>query len=171
MKVVINSCYGGFSLSPKAEKRYLELQGKEAYFFKNKYNDNGDREDYIPIDVDDENIGLFHTCFTIPNPKEYLGIAPYDEREKFMVNGELDREAYNKACEEFNEKYREVNFYSSRDIERNDPLLVQVVEELGEEANGSCAELKVIEIPDDVSWHVEEYDGYEHIAEDHRTWG
>lgn len=30
--------------------------------------------------------------------------------------------------------------------------------------------LAIVEIPDDVKWHVDEYDGNEHIAEDHRTW-
>ena len=39
MKLVINSCYGGFHLSPKALKRYLELKGKNAYFI-NKQNIN-----------------------------------------------------------------------------------------------------------------------------------
>ena len=58
-----------------------------------------------------------------------------------------------------------------RHIERNDPMLVKVVEEMGDGAWGECAKLKVIEIPDDVKWHVDEYDGMEHIAEDHRTWG
>jgi hypothetical protein len=28
----------------------------------------------------------------------------------------------------------------------------------------------VIEIPDDVEWEVEEYDGLEWVAEKHRTW-
>ena len=56
------------------------------------------------------------------------------------------------------------------DIPRNDPILVQVVEELGKEANDMCAYLEVIEIPDDVNWYIEEYDGLEHIAEVHRTW-
>ena len=56
-------------------------------------------------------------------------------------------------------------------IKRNDPILVEVVEQLGEAANGDYAELKVIEIPDDVQWTVEEYDGAEWIAEKHRTWG
>ena len=32
-EVVINSCYGGFGLSPKAIKRYLELKGKECFFY------------------------------------------------------------------------------------------------------------------------------------------
>ena len=56
------------------------------------------------------------------------------------------------------------------DIERDNPLLVQVVRDLGVKANGPFAELKIVDIPDDVAWHVDGYDGIEHIAEDHRTW-
>ena len=56
------------------------------------------------------------------------------------------------------------------DIQRDDPELVRVVEALGEEANGECAQLKVIQIPEDVAWEIKEYDGSEHVAEKHRTW-
>lgn len=56
------------------------------------------------------------------------------------------------------------------DIERDDPVLVQVVEELGFEASDLFSELKVVEIPDDVDWIIQEYDGEEWIAEKHRTW-
>ena len=59
---------------------------------------------------------------------------------------------------------------SEREIPRDDPALVQVVEELGAEASGWCADLEVAEIPDGVAWQIEEYDGYEHVAEKHRTW-
>jgi hypothetical protein len=59
---------------------------------------------------------------------------------------------------------------SEYEIPRNDPALVQVVEEMGARANGRCAELKVVEIPDGVQWTISEYDGNEHIAEVHRTW-
>ena len=55
-------------------------------------------------------------------------------------------------------------------IPRDDKQLVQVVKELGEEADGEYATLKVVKIPDNVEWVVKEYDGYEHIAEKHRTW-
>lgn len=54
---------------------------------------------------------------------------------------------------------------------RTDHDLVRVVEELGENANGIFAKLRVIEIPDDVEFHIEEYDGAESIDENHRTWG
>ena len=89
MKVVINTCFGGFSLS------------KEAY--------------------------------------EYLGI-PWD--------------GYGFA---FND-------------DRTNPKLVECVKTLKEKANGRCSELKVVNIPDDVRWEIEDYDGCEWVSECHRTW-
>jgi len=59
---------------------------------------------------------------------------------------------------------------SQYEIARDDPLLVQVVEEMGDKSFGQCAELKVVELPDGVAWEIAEYDGNEHIAESHRTW-
>ena len=56
------------------------------------------------------------------------------------------------------------------DIKRNNPILVEIVEQLGESADGGHAELKVVEIPDDVQWQIEEYDGNEWVAETHRKW-
>lgn len=64
----------------------------------------------------------------------------------------------------------EENFWSEYGIARDDPALVKLVEQMGEAAGSVYAELKVVEIPDDVKWHICEYDGFEHIAEDHRTW-
>lgn len=56
------------------------------------------------------------------------------------------------------------------DDDRSNPLLVEVVEKLGDSASGDLSSLEVIEIPDDVEWQIEEYDGAEWIAEKHRTW-
>ena len=56
------------------------------------------------------------------------------------------------------------------EMARDDPDLVEIVEQLGQKANGNFAQLKIVEIPDGVSWYVSEYDGLEHIAERHRTW-
>jgi len=53
---------------------------------------------------------------------------------------------------------------------RNDPILIEVVEALGEDAWGSYSELKVVEIPDEVDWEIVDYDGMEHVAERHRIW-
>lgn len=60
-------------------------------------------------------------------------------------------------------------WYSS-DISRDDPVLVSVVRELGDKANGDFAELKIVEIPANVNWQIDEYDGREWVAEAHRTW-
>lgn len=74
-----------------------------------------------------------------------------------------ERQAYNMMYDK-----QTVDCYK---IDRADPVLVQVVEELGEDAKGRFADLKVIEIPDDVEWTIEEYDGWESIHEKHRVWG
>lgn len=55
-------------------------------------------------------------------------------------------------------------------IERNDPKLVAVVEELGEAANGDYAKLRIVEIPEGVDWEIDNYDGQETVRERHRSW-
>ena len=53
----------------------------------------------------------------------------------------------------------------SYDVERNDPKLVQIVEELGEEASSGYAELRVVEIPDEATdFDISEYDGFETVV-------
>jgi hypothetical protein len=53
---------------------------------------------------------------------------------------------------------------------RSHPLIVQVVEELGDKANGRCARLRVVEIPDGVDFEIDEYDGMEKVRETSRSW-
>jgi hypothetical protein len=48
--------------------------------------------------------------------------------------------------------------------------LVQMIEEDAVLYSGSSASLRVVEVPDDVEWHIHDYDGREHVAENHRTW-
>ena len=86
MKIVINKCYGGFSLS------------KEAY--------------------------------------KFLG---------------LEWDGYGYA-------------YDRGDNTRHNEKLIACVEALGEKASGDCANLGVVEIPDNATdWRIDEYDGYESI--------
>ena len=55
--------------------------------------------------------------------------------------------------------------------ERNDKRLIHTIEALGtKKASGKCANIKIVEIPDDVKFTVEEYDGSEWVAEVHHTW-
>ena len=53
---------------------------------------------------------------------------------------------------------------------RSHPKLVEVVEALGEKANGRFASLKIVEVPARVVVWLQDYDGREHLAEEHRTW-
>jgi hypothetical protein len=142
MKVVINACYGGFSLSKEGCQRYFDIKGQQVW---------------IEDDTKFKSMGLF-TVWMIP-PEQRLESK---EGEEFYKMSTPDRIAYNKQYAE--------QTWCARDIDRHDTILVQVVEEDSAMASGRCAELKVVEVPDDVEYQIEEYDGLEHVAEKHRTW-
>lgn len=61
------------------------------------------------------------------------------------------------------DEVKDGNYFHVNYIERNDPALVEVVNELGKKADGYCAKLKIVEIPDDFKWTIEGYDGREWI--------
>lgn len=142
MKVVINRCHGGFGLSEKAILRYLEIQGKQVW---------------VEQDAKYGSLGITH-YYLVP-PEQRIEDATGDTWYAMSME----------QRQEHNRLWSEQNFYD-RDIARDDPVLVQVVQELGEDANGRYAELAIVEIPDDVEWQIEEYDGAEWVAEVHRTW-
>ncbi|HEX7909932.1 MAG TPA: hypothetical protein VF534_17830 [Paraburkholderia sp.] len=128
MKIVINACYGGFSISKKAAEFMAERGSERA---------RRELEEHAkPLDPDDR--------------FDAISIK-YGKERTFHGYGYVDG---------LEGRY-----------ERDDPLLVAAVETLGEEAGGSYTNLKIVEIPDDVEWEIDEYDGFEHIAEKHRTWG
>ena len=155
MKIVINKCYGGFSLSKAATRRMAELEGRPCYFFK---TESSNLNKYVPIGENDPE-SLFWLAFDIPNPNEVLidqsnwASMPQEQREsanRLHRKHQLENRPENRTC----------------------PRLIQVVEELGcEAASGKLAKLAIVEIPDGVEWEIDEYDGIERIAEVHRTWG
>lgn len=54
---------------------------------------------------------------------------------------------------------------------RADKRLIDAIESIGlEESGGDLSELKIVEIPDDVNWKIEGYDGCEWVSEFPRTW-
>ena len=133
MKLVINSCYGGFHLSPKALKRYLELKGKNAYFYKQtKYKYKDGIDEFTRIDnINAIKSDLFIDCTTID---------------------------YGKVTNTYPSSP-----FADCPITRNDKHLVQVVEELGEEANTTVSRLTIVEIENGRWYKIDEYDGYESI--------
>lgn len=151
MKIVINTCFGGFSLSGAALRRIAELQGRECYFFNYQIRESR----YIPI-TEDANATLGFTAFDIPNPNEIFG-----KQDWYLMSAE-EREV--------NSTLYKKHIIDNRPEDRTDPLLIQVIEELGSKGNGRHAKLSVIEIPDDVEWEIDEYDGVETVREVHRSW-
>lgn len=141
MKVVINNCYGGFGLSSKAMYEYAKRKG----------------------------ITLHRYCTRADNPEiverlsETAGEAFWFGYYVTKDFGDtLDRETFWKTAGDC--------IFNPSDIDRDDPDLVAVVELLQGEAGDDCSSLKVVEIPDDVDYEIEEYDGNEWVAEKHRTW-
>jgi len=52
---------------------------------------------------------------------------------------------------------------SQYDVSRTDPILVQVVEELGADADGEYAELAIADVPAGTKYRIDEYDGVESV--------
>ena len=55
---------------------------------------------------------------------------------------------------------------------REDPLLIEVVEELGKDANTSYSDLVIVEVPDDVAedYMIDDYDGVETLHKRVQVW-
>ena len=92
------------------------------------------------------------------------------EKPKDVLEGKEWHELSLEDRQKSNRSYKDHTFDVGGSFDRSDIHLVQTVKELGVSANGDYASLKVVEIPDDVEWKIEEYDGCEWVAEKHRTW-
>ena len=54
--------------------------------------------------------------------------------------------------------------------DRSDPDLIEVIERLGDKANGACASLAIAEIPDGAEYEIDEYDGNESVVPPRMSW-
>lgn len=61
-----------------------------------------------------------------------------------------------------NKDYEKYSLYL-RGEAREDKTLIEVVEELGEQASGRFGELKIVEIPENAFYLIDEYDGIETV--------
>lgn len=65
------------------------------------------------------------------------------------------------------------NILDFEHIQRDDPDLIKIIEEMGENVNDTYSNIKIIEIPDGVRWGIgggERYDCPEWVFEEHRIW-
>lgn len=150
MKIVLNKTFGGFGLSSQAIEEIAKRKGKKIYLFTNRF-----KEPYLPTTheaIESEPFGSF-VCFTVPNPNDY----------NLNIKGE------DGTYKEANKTYESISFEISRE-NRTDQDLVAVVEQLGKKANGKFAELYVVEIPDNIEFEIDDYDGWETLRESHRSW-
>ncbi len=65
------------------------------------------------------------------------------------------------AKSKYDDTGRKYECWGYVDCPRHDPILVQVVEELGEKANGNCADLQIEEVYG--PYRIDEYDGNESV--------
>ena len=83
------------------------------------------------------------------------------------------RKGWKHACDDYDNDYwyNELGeaVYDDQ-LERTDPDLIAVVEELQDKADGLHSSLKIVVIPNDVKWFIHEYDGLESVHEEHRVW-
>jgi len=69
------------------------------------------------------------------------------------------------AVAEYRRRCPEAVHVSARNVERHDPVMVQIVREMQEKANGMCAKIELERIPAEYQNHYEigEYDGLEGV--------
>lgn len=137
MKVILNKCYGGFSVSQEAYELYAKKKGIELFAYKWDFK-NG-KPIYRKTDMSS-------SIFTITFTKDF---------------GD---------CIEFSNNNSEKYCLSLRDNHREDPVLIEVVEELGERANSPFAKLVVVDIPDGMEYEIDDYDGFETLHQKVETW-
>lgn len=99
-----------------------------------------------PIWFEDGKFGAYFTIWFVP-PEE----RPEQKEWSSMTVDERH---------DFNHQYFK-HTWQERNVDRHDPILVQVVEELGDKANGKHAQLKIDEV--DGPYRIDEYDGNESV--------
>jgi len=101
--------------------------------------------------------------------RDYGSFDLSDEAYSFVAK----HKGWQHACDDYDHSYwidgQGVYIYAA-DLDRNDPVLIQCVETLGDHANGYYSDIKIVEVPNDVDWYIDDYDGSEWVAERHRTW-
>lgn len=120
MKIAINTCFGGFTVSREVVEK-LRAKGHKIIIDGEFYNDgSGPRTD-----------------------GDRWGYHIYNEN--FGIDDE--------------------NHYAHR----SHPDLIKAIEE-SKNPSGSLSKIEIVEIPDNVKWEIDDYNGMESVHETHRIW-
>lgn len=112
----------------------------------------------LPCFVYDAKIGDFYTFVKTDSPSDYARYSTKDFGNIISANDFYALTAKN-----------DCQVYLSRDY-RTDPVLIEVVEELGDEVNTFYSRLIIVDIPDDMNYVIDDYDGIETLHERVQVW-
>ncbi len=135
-KILLNKCYGGFSVSRKAYELYAKKKGFDLFIYKLEIKNSN--LFYIKTNEDNS----LYTTYTTKD----LGNVVADIAKEDMLY--LD------------DSYRE------------DETLIEVVEELGAEANSKFSSLVIVKVPESVAkdYIIDNYDGIETLHKRVKIW-
>jgi len=154
-KVVYNSCYGGFCLSPIAIKNIYERKHPlEKIYFYVQTGFGNERKDKMDVyeKVDDpeklvdynKNKDRIYCVY-----KDFGEQVKIPRSKRYLINEDT---IFYQSC-----------IYSHWELERHDPDLVAAIEELGSErASGTCSKLEIENIGDSL-YHILDHDGRERV--------
>lgn len=140
-KIAYNACYGVFGLSPKATLRLYELGVTEIAEPIDEYFGIGDkRRGKNAVKDRDEALTKWrlYVAGGMSNV-EFCFMHIFSPDEKFVL------------------------YVGRFEENRSDPRLIQVIEELGDAANGMCAKLRIEEVSAGTQYRIDEYDGNETV--------
>lgn len=140
MKIVLNKCYGGFSLSPEAVLKIYKRKGLTVYPYVSKSTQDFMKTEWIRYQGQKLESILATICYFEKDPGSDSFVASYTEVD---------------------DKYNMIDIDFDEDNMRSDNDLIAVVVELGDKANGTFAKLRVVEIPDGAEFNISDYDGIE----------
>ncbi len=143
-KIVICASFGGFGISKEGQMKLYKMGDQHIKEIKLQDYFKADRYNSTKIDI----YGQVKWC----ENEEIKRHADTCEMnilfDKEIIISDDHRDSQNRTC----------------------PNLVKIVEKMGQRANGQHAKLKVIKIPTNIKYFIDEYDGNETVHEEHRSW-
>lgn len=100
--------------------------------------------------------------FAFTDKRDEKGIIRLGEKKVRVTSPEEAKDAFS-IYYYTSEDQSDDNYFNVNGIDRGDPALVQVVEELGSAANGIHADLHIAELPSRALYRIDAYDGRESV--------